>query len=1219
MQTKNSSRLSLTWKLHILFVFLFALFCGLGFFSINLLSQLEAVTTHLHNEVTGFSKLDNITRFMTEERYLLANLIISESTADLIKTDKLLVKNREEFAQASIEYEKTIFSAESNHLFIMFESLVEDFQRESDVAFELAVQNKEQEALKHIQKKADPAFYAAMNSLIQLRKTNEKIARSAFTNSSKVYNQGKMVLVIAIIMVSIGTILITRYLRLEIITPILNLTKAITRLALWELNIEIPEQQRNDELGCMANSIKSLQQTAHERQQHTWIKTRLQDITQEVQKAENIEEFAKLFLHKLSAVINAKAAVFYYYDTQNEAFSLTSQYGLTPRPGHPTLFRRREGMLGQCADNKVVTVIEDLPPDYLAITSGLVNGVPRQLIIAPLMTSSEEVLAVMEFALIDKIDENCNQLLKELLPIIGLSLQVLERSQRTKDLLQQSKQQTEELARQSERILSDQQKIQKQHDSLLQTNDELATKTRELEATLEKLEEATRVKNVFLANMSHEIRTPMNAVIGMSHLCLKTALTEKQKDYIEKIQKAGFSLLEIINNILDFSKLEDNNMKVRSSLFNVNELIEHATAEFAIKAKNKGLAFTTEVVDMLPPNLYGDQARIRQILQQLLANAVKFTETGEIKLTIKTPERKNDQIKICFEVHDTGIGMSQEQIAMMFQPFRQLDESSTRQFSGTGIGLALCKRLAEMLGGQILIKSETGQGSIFSFELWCDLVTESLVLPTTISFDNMRTLVVDDNPIDQQILREQLTETGIRVETCENGPEAIMMLRQAPLTDPFKVVFIDWRLPGMDGIEIIRQIEGLPNDAGKPLIILITAYEIEEVRDQAELAGVKAFLPKPVTPSSLWTALSKAFGTPWSTTGSDSGQKNLRGMRILLVEDNELNQQIARELLQSVGILVTLADNGKTALDLVKSAPDPLPFDAILMDIQMPVMDGHQATIELRKDERFKKLPIIALTAHAMEEEKQLCLEEGMNGHIAKPIEPQILFSTLAQWAKKKPGPASEQNQILDSKAGLRRVAANRKLYDTLLKRFCSGQAGAISSIRKTLAEGNVETAIRTAHTLKGIAGNIGAIYLQKLAAAVEDSIKKGGTNDEIAVILNECEEVFNKTMAEIGKYTDASQEDNMKKIDEPKPEPGQPAPEKVDSSSAARIIRRFHYLLSQSDGEAEDFLELNELYLSNLLGKNTISKLHEALSRFEFDEALSHLNASANEKKIKI
>ncbi|EKD84036.1 MAG: hypothetical protein ACD_39C00287G0002 [uncultured bacterium] len=1217
MNNNNSTGLSLTWKLRIPFVCLFMLFCGLGFFSLMLLDQLESITSNLHEEIAGFADLDNVTKIMSDERYLLSNLTLSNSTEDLIKIDKLLTKNREEFAQACSDYEKSVFSSEGSHLFDTFQTLSESYYLEADVVFDLAIQGKMPQAQAYIKTNADIAFRQAINVLNQLRGVNSRVARNAFQNTSKVYGQGKIVLFIAIIMVSIGTMLIARFMRLSIFVPILNLTRVITRLASWEMNVEIPEQDRHDELGSMAKAITALQNTARKQQQTTWIKAKLQEITQEIQKAEQIDEFADTLLNKLAPIMDTQVAAFYAFDILEESFKLTGSYGFLLKPGHPTHFRNSEGLIGQCATDKAIRILTDVPDNYISITSSVADGKPWQLLIAPILAPSEKVLAVLEFAAIKKIGAEQHDLLKELLPILGLNLQIIERNKRTKDLLQESQRQAIELAKQSEQIFFDQQEMQKQHDRLLQANADLASKTREVEATLEKLEEATKVKGVFLANMSHEIRTPMNAVIGMSHLCLKTELSEKQKDYIEKIQQAGFSLLEIINNILDFSKLEDGNMKVRSSLFHMTEFLDKATVEFTIKARNKGIEFVTQIDENLPLCLCGDQARIGQILHQLLANAVKFTEKGQISLRIRALERKEEQVKLRFEIHDTGIGMTSTQLSQLFQPFRQVDESSTRQFSGTGIGLALSKRLVEMLGGQIHAESQQGHGSTFSFELWCGLGTMSIPQTMNFSIEGFHVLVVDDNPVDRQILKEQLESVGMRVEVCSSGIESLAAISKADTSDPFKAVFMDWRLPGIDGIDIIRQIENLAIRNTRPSVILVTAFEIEDVRDQAELAGVKAFLPKPVTPSNLWNSLGKAFGSPIAKpslpTMSQETSMDLRGMRVLLVEDNDLNQQIAKELLQSVGVAVTLADNGKTAIELLKSAPDPLPYDLVLMDIQMPIMDGHQATLELRKEARFKDLPIIALTAHAMEDEKQVCYDEGMNGHISKPIEPQLLFRLLANWTKRRPAPENNKAAELDTRAGLRRVAGNRQLYANLLQKFCEGQAGAFDKIRKALSDGDNNTAQRTAHTLKGISGNIGALALQNVAATIEKSIKSGGTGTDIESALADCEKIFAGTVAAITKFTASS-------TVEPDIKPAlEPVTTKIDSNSAGRLLKRFHYLLAQSDGEAEDFLHQNESMLKTLLGETALIRLRESLSRFDFDEALVHLLSSANEKKINL
>lgn len=1221
MKNQLSAGLSLTWKLYIPFAFLFFLFCGLGFFSLRLIYQLETITSGLHSEVAGFARLNDLHRLLADQRSILASLVLSQNSEDILKAEQLLVLNRNEFIQACSIYEKYVFLSESDHLYDNFESQAENYLLEVDVTVRLAVQGKMQEAQEYMRTTAASAFREVLGALNQLRKASERQARTAHESSGQVYYQGKVVLLIAIIMVSIGTIMIARFMRFSLFVPILNLTRAITRLASSDLKVEIPEQNRNDELGKMAHAVKELQKTACAQQQTAWVRSQLQKISQEIQQSEEINEFTATLLQKLAPALNAQVAAFYTYNPHEIAFVQTGGYALLTDTQQTRSFRLNEGLIGQCAADKTIKIFSGIQHGNLAISSGIAEGIPAQLVMAPVVAPHGEVLAVLEFAAINPLESHHHELLAEILPLLALNLQIIERNQHTRALLQESQKHTIELADQARQIFASQKEIQEQRDQLLNTNSELAQKSDELESTLQRLEEATRVKNVFLANMSHEIRTPMNAVIGMSHLCLKTELTDKQKDYIEKIQQAGFSLLEIINNILDFSKLGDGNMKVRNSMFNIAELISKQSNEFSMKARNKGLDFTTQVDRELPLNLYGDQGRIGQILHQLLANAVKFTEKGQIRLNVSAKERNLEQVKLRFEVYDTGIGLNETQISQMFQPFQQIDGSSTRQFSGTGIGLALSKRLAEMLDGTIDVTSKPGKGSTFSFEVWCQIAEATSPKAMTVSIEGLHVLVVDDSSVDRQILKEQLDAAGMRVAVCGNGAEALNAIKQVDADDPFKIVFMDWRLPGGDGVEIIKQIEAMPTKSAKPAIIMVTAFEIEDVRDQAELAGVQAFLPKPVTPSNLWASLAKAFGSPVPVPASDSKTgdpaKTLRGMRILLVEDNDLNQQIASELLQSVGITVTVAGNGKMALELLRSAPDPLPYDLILMDIQMPVMDGHQATLELRKDQRFKTIPIIALTAHALEEEKNLCFEEGMNGHISKPIDPLLLFRLLANWYKqdaKSAGSVADSNHkpLLDRKAGLRRVAGNQRLYSNLLQKFCEGQANAIATIRQALRESDRSTAQRVSHTLKGIAGNIGALPLQNAAAALEKAIKLDAATAEIEELLISCEEIFAKTAGEI---QDNKATTKHGRSETRKPQQAEVSP--TDTTSSGRLLKHLQHLLSQSDGESEDYLILHETALTKLLGQEAIDKLRAALSGYDFDQALLHLQNAATARHI--
>jgi two-component system sensor histidine kinase/response regulator len=649
--------------------------------------------------------------------------------------------------------------------------------------------------------------------------------------------------------------------------------------------------------------------------------------------------------------------------------------------------------------------------------------------------------------------------------------------------------------------------LARSHDMQQRSHAALVESQEQMSRARDMAEEAARTKSNFLANMSHEIRTPMNAIIGMSHLVMKTSLDSRQHDYIAKIQQAGHHLLGIINDILDFSKIEAGRLAIERVEFDLDSVLQNVVSLVGEKAEQKGLELIFDISPEVPEHLVGDPLRLGQVLINYVNNAVKFTDAGEVAITVRKLEESGQDLKLRFAVRDTGIGLSREQMDSLFQSFQQGDSSTTRRYGGTGLGLAISKNIAGLMGGEVGVESEPGKGATFWFTARLGVGTnEHPDFNASPQFRGRRVLVVDDNDHARIVIAEILSNMSFAVSMATSGEEAIQAIREAVMQQrPYEAVFIDWRMPRLDGIETARAIRQLPGTAGLHMV-LVTAYAREESIKQAGAAGMHDVLIKPINASLLFNVVMRIFAVmpeqgacPARMADSrDAELDSLRGARILLVEDDKLNQLVGRELLRDAGFKVEVAEDGAMALKFVNEGA----YDLVLMDMQMPVMDGIEATRQLRAQARFSDLPIVAMTANALASDKERCLAAGMNDHLVKPIDPVQLRAMLKRHLltrgegktvslERHPVPRALPDGLpgLDVRAGLDNVLGKHDLYAEVLDKFVATQKDAVRRLHEALAEGDGDGAGRIAHTLKGAAGTVGAAGVRQAALRLEEAI----------------------------------------------------------------------------------------------------------------------------------
>jgi PAS domain S-box-containing protein len=715
-------------------------------------------------------------------------------------------------------------------------------------------------------------------------------------------------------------------------------------------------------------------------------------------------------------------------------------------------------------------------------------------------------------------------------------------------------------------------------------------------------EAADRAKSEFLANMSHEIRTPMNAILGLSHILSQTSLSDEQYDYTGKIETAGRSLLGILNDILDYSKIEANRLDLETIDFSLGSVLDDLAVIMSVNGRDQGLELTITADKAIPRNLRGDPSRLQQVLINLAGNAIKFTKGGTVSVRADLLERHGDQVVVKFSVEDSGIGMAPETLGQLFLPFTQADATTTRRFGGTGLGLAISKRLVEMMGGAIGVESELGKGSRFWFTIQ---FAESRGSQADAEFGRtLRLLIVDDSEAARQSLLETLEIMGWTGEAVGSGAEAIERVGGAG-DDKFDVMLVDWRMPGMDGLETARRLQQAPISSNIPLVLMVTSFNRDEWQTEEGAGFADALLVKPVTETTLANAVAQAMGSGGKNERKERKGPRLSGLRILVVEDNSLNQEVARKILQNEGARVEVLGDGRQAVDYLRGARAEV--DIVLMDAQMPVMDGFEASTYIRQTLQIQDLPILAVTAGVRASDKQKCLAAGMTDFVSKPLDVEILISTILRYVTPDPaalpfakvdppssGSAKEGPQLAELAAALeldvKRLRAISQDGDStilpMLRSLGDSAQSFVAALREDLAKKDRKSAARQVHTLRGSSANFGAEAMAALAGEIEEAIGAGRTAKQLAGRIDQLQAEADKFSAAVAKLAPDEQAIGNGKLD------------------AASLDQLIDLLRAKNFAALDLFAEL-AADLRGSLGAETYQDLQQAVDVLAFDKAV--------------